>query len=63
MSFVPLRLGYEKDWEVETQHLSAGAGCIFPTFAFDVAFRQNLDWVSERQLSFALKFFFDPYGA
>mgnify|MGYP001411582935 CR=1 FL=1 len=63
MSFVPLRMGYEKDWDMDKQHLSAGAGCIFPSFAFDVAFRQNLDWVSERQLSFALKFFFDPYGA
>ena len=62
MSFVPLRLGYEKDWESQKQHLSAGAGCIFASFAFDVAFRQNLDWVSERQLSFAFKFFFDPYG-
>lgn len=62
LSVIPLRAGYEKDWLRESQHVSVGAGGIFATFAFDLAFRQNLDWESERQLSFALKFFFDPYG-
>ena len=63
MAFAPLRLGYEKDWSTQKQHFSFGVGCIFPSMALDVSFRQNLDWVSERQLSLALKFFLDPYGA
>ena len=63
MSFAPLRLGYENDRLTEKQQMSAGVGFIFPTFAMDVAFQQNLDWQSERQLSFAFKFFLDPYGA
>ena len=63
MSFAPLRLGYENDRLTEKQQMSAGVGFIFPTFAMDVAFQQNLDWQSERQLSFAFKFVLDPYGA
>jgi hypothetical protein len=60
MAFAPLRVGYENDWQTRKQHLSAGVGFIFPTFAMDIAFRQNLDWKSERQLSFAFKFFLNP---